>query len=76
MDRTNGRTSRGQYSMRFKLVNKRTEEVVDTIDVLKTSKEIATEHFKLKKRLPLETFNKLYEVVGTKKDDGDRPTRF
>ncbi len=49
MDRTNGRTSRGQYSMRFKLVNKRTEEVVDTIDVLKTSKEIATEHFKLKR---------------------------
>ena len=75
MDRTNGRTSRGQYSMRFKLVNKRTEEVVDTIDVLKTSKEIATEHFQLKKRLPLETFNKLYEVV-EKKDDGNRPSRF
>jgi len=56
-------------------VNKRTEEVVDTIDVLKTSKEIATEHFQLKKRLPLETFNKLYEVV-EKKDDGNRPSRF
>ena len=61
--------------MQYKLVNKRTKEVVDMVEVLKTEEKIATEHFQLKKRLPLETFNKLYEVVG-KKDDGDRPTRF
>ena len=61
--------------MQYKLVNKRTKEVVDTVEVLKTEEKIATEYFQLKKRLPLETFNKLYEVVG-KKDDGDRPTRF
>ena len=60
--------------MQYKLVNKRTKEVVDTVEVLKTEEKIATEHFQLKKRLPLETFNKLYEVVG-KKDDGNRPTR-
>ena len=62
MDRTNGRTSRGQYSMRFKLVNKRTQEVVDTIEVIKTSEQIAKEVFQNKKQLDKETFNKLYEV--------------
>ena len=62
MDRTNGRTSRGQYSMRFKLVNKRTQEVVDTIEVIKTSEQIAKEVFRNKKQLDKETFNKLYEV--------------
>jgi hypothetical protein len=56
--------------MQYKLVNKRTKEVVDTVEILKTEEKIATEHFQLKKRLPLETFNKLYEVVG-KKDDGN-----
>jgi hypothetical protein len=36
MDRTNGRTSKEQYSMQFKLVNKRTKEVVDTVEVIKS----------------------------------------
>ena len=62
MDRTNGRTSRGQYSMRFKLVNRRTQEVVDTIEVIKTSEQIAKEVFQNKKQMDKETFNKLYEV--------------
>ena len=35
--------------------------------------DYAKEYFQHKKRLPLETFNKLYEV---KEDDRDRPTRF
>jgi len=61
--------------MQFKLVNRRTKEVVDTIEVTKSEEQMATEHFQLKKRLPPETFNKLYEVV-KKKDDGNRPTRF
>ena len=62
MDRTNGRTSRGQYSMRFKLVNKRTQEVVDTIEVIKTSEQIAKEVFQNKKQMDKETFDRLYEV--------------
>ena len=66
MDRTNGRTSRGQYSMRFKLVNKRTQEVVDSIQVVKTEEQVATEYFQNKKQLDKESFDKLYEV---KKDD-------
>ena len=68
MDRTNGRTSRGQYSMRFKLVHKQSQEVVDTIEVIKTEKQIAKEYFQNKKQLSKETFEKLYEV---KKDDGN-----
>ena len=62
MDRTNGRTSRGQYSMRFKLVNKRTQEVVDTIEVIKTSEQVAKEVFQNKKQMDKETFDRLYEV--------------
>ncbi len=62
MDSTNGRTSRGQYSMRFKLVNKRTQEVVDTIEVIKTSEQIAKEVFQNKKQMDKETFDRLYEV--------------
>ena len=62
MDRTNGRTSRGQYSMRFRLVNKRTKEVVDTIEVIKTSEQIAKEVFQNKKQMDKETFDRLYEV--------------
>ena len=72
MDRTNGRTSRGQYSMRFKLVNKRTKEVVDTIEVIKTSEQVAKEVFQNKKQMDKETFDRLYEV---KEYDRDRPTR-
>ena len=68
MDRTNGRTSRGQYSMRFKLVNRRTQEVVDRLDVIKTEKDIAKEVFQGKKQLDKESFDRLYEV---KKDDGN-----
>ena len=68
MDRTNGRTSRGQYSMRFKLVNRRTQEVVDRLYVIKTEKDIAKEVFQGKKQLDKESFDKLYEV---KKDDGN-----
>jgi hypothetical protein len=64
MDRTNGRTSRGQYSMQFKLVNKRTDEVVDTVGTRLL--EYAIEYFQVKKQLDKETFDKLYEV---KKDD-------
>jgi hypothetical protein len=68
MDRTNGRTSRGQYSMRFKLINKRTQEVVDRLEVIKTEKDIAREVFQNNKQLDKESFDKLYEV---KKDDRD-----
>jgi len=66
MDRTNDRTSRGQYSMRFKLINKRTQEVVDRLEVIKTEKDIAREVFQNNKQLDKESFDKLYEV---KKDD-------
>jgi len=66
MDRTNGRTSRGQYSMRFKLINKRTQEVVDTLEVIKSEEQIAKEVFQNKKQLDKESFDRLYEV---KKDD-------
>lgn len=68
MDRTNGRTSRGQYSMRFKLVNKRTQEVVDRLDVVKSEEQIAREVFQNNKQLDKESFDKLYEV---KRDDRD-----
>ena len=66
MDRTNGRTSRGQYSMRFKLVNKRTKEVVDRLEVVKSEEQIAREVFQNNKQLDNESFDKLYEV---KRDD-------
>ena len=68
MDRTNGRTSRGQYNMRFKLINKRTQEVVDRLEVVKSEEQIAKEVFQNKKQLDKESFDKLYEV---KKDDGN-----
>ena len=64
MDRTNGRTSRGQYSMRFKLVNKRTKEIVDTVGT--RLMEYAVEYFQVKKQLDKEDFERLYEV---KEDD-------
>jgi len=53
--------------MRFKLINKRTQEVVDRVDVIKSEEQIATEVFQNKKQLDKESFDKLYEV---KKDDG------
>ena len=58
--------------MRFKLIHKQSKEVVDTVDVIKTSEQIATELFRQKKQLDDETFKKLYEV---KQDDGNRLTR-
>ena len=64
MDRTNDRTSRGQYSMQFKLVNKRTKEVVDTVGTRLL--EYAIEYFQVKKQLDEKSFNRLYEV---KEDD-------
>ena len=54
--------------MRFKLVHKQSQEVVDTIEVIKTEKQIAKDYFQNKKQLSKETFEKLYEV---KKDDGN-----
>ena len=56
--------------MRFKLVNKRTQEVVDTVGTRLL--EYAIEYFQVKKQLDEESFKKLYEV---KEDDRDRPTR-
>ena len=56
--------------MKFKLVNKRTDEVVDTVGTRLL--EYAIEYFQVKKQLDKETFNNLYEV---KEDDRDRPTR-
>ena len=50
--------------MQFKLVNKRTEEVVDTVGTRLL--EYAIEYFQIKKQLDKESFDKLYEV---KKDD-------
>ena len=54
--------------MRFKLVNKRTQEVVDRLDVVKSEEQIAREVFQNNKRLDKESFDKLYEV---KRDDRD-----
>jgi len=73
MDRTNDRTSKGQYSMRFKLVNKRTQEAVDTVGTRLL--EYAEEYFQVKKQLDKETFDNLYEVK-EERNDGNRPTRF
>ena len=58
--------------MRFKLIHKQSNEVVDTVDVIKTSEQIATELIRQRKQLDDKTFKKLYEV---KEDDGNRPTR-
>ena len=35
--------------MRFKLIHKQSNEVVDTVDVIKTSEQIATELFRQRK---------------------------
>jgi hypothetical protein len=65
MDRTNDRTSRGQYSMRFKLVHKQSKEVVDTTE--QKEKNTAWTYFYLRKQIPnRDDFNRLYEV---KRDD-------
>ena len=57
--------------MVYKLVNKRTQEVVDTTE--QKEKNTAWTYFYLRKKIAdRDDFNSLYEV---KKDDGDRPTR-
>jgi hypothetical protein len=56
-------------------VNKRTKEIVDTLEVIKSEEQMATEIFRRKKQLDDKSFDKLYKVVESK-DDGDRPTRF
>jgi len=56
--------------VQFKLIHKRSNEVVDKLGT--RTLDYAKEYFQHKKRLPLETFNKIYEV---KEDDGNRPTR-
>lgn len=68
MDRTNVRHTKEQYSMRFKLINKRTQEVVDRLEVVKSEEQIAREAFQNRKQLDKESFDRLYEV---KKDDRD-----
>ena len=61
--------------MSYKLVNKRTKEVVDTTE--QTTKNTAWTFFYLRKQIPdRDDFDRLYEVVENKKNDGDRPTRF
>jgi hypothetical protein len=61
--------------MHYKLVNKRTQEVVDTSE--QTDKKLAWTFFYLKKQISdRDDFNRLYEVVEDKRDDGNRPTRF
>ncbi len=57
--------------MVYKLVNKRTQEVVDTTE--QKGKNTAWTYFYLRKKIvDRDDFNRLYEV---KRDDGDRPTR-
>ena len=50
--------------MRFKLVNKRTQEAVDKVGTRLL--EYAIEYFQVKKQLDKESFDRLYEV---KEDD-------
>jgi len=56
--------------VQYKLRHKGTKEVVDVVST--SGDREARQFFQLKKRLPLETFDKLYEVIT---DDGNRPTR-
>ena len=60
--------------MKFKLVNKRTDEVIDTVGTRLL--EYAIEYFQVKKQLDKETFDNLYEVKVEKENDGNRLTRF
>ena len=58
--------------MVYKLVNKRTQEVVDTTE--QKEKNTAWTYFYLRKKIvDRDDFNSLYEV---KRDAGDRPRRF
>jgi len=61
--------------VQYKLVSRITKEAVDTTE--QREKNTAWTYFYLKKQIPdRDDFNRLYEVVETKKNDGDRPTRF
>ena len=61
--------------MQYKLVSRITKEAVDTTE--QTEKNTAWTYFYLRKQIPdRDDFNRLYEVVEIKKNDGDRPTRF
>jgi len=58
--------------VQYKLVNKRTQEVVDTTE--QKEENTAWTYFYLKKKIvDRDDFNRLFEV---KKNDRDRPTRF
>lgn len=57
--------------MRYKLIRKGINEIVDTVDT-KSDRE-AKQYFQLKKQLDTESFRALYKV---ETDDGNRPTRF
>tara|TARA_R100000234_G_scaffold21496_1_gene12087 strand:- start:53 stop:241 length:189 start_codon:yes stop_codon:yes gene_type:complete len=62
--------------VQYKLVNRKTKEAVDTTE--QTEQNTAWTYFYLRKQIPdRDDFNRLYEVVETKKkNDGNRPTRF
>jgi len=58
--------------VQYKLVNKRTQEVVDTTE--QKEENTAWTYFYLKKKIvDRDDFNRLFEG---KKNDRDRPTRF
>ena len=61
--------------MRYKLRTKGSSETVDA--VVTSGDRQAKQYFQLKKRLPLEIFEKLYEVVKVEavSNDRDRLTR-
>ena len=60
--------------MQYKLVSKKSKEVVDTTE--QTKKNLAWTYFYLRKQIPdRDDFNRLFEVVESK-NDGNRPTRF
>ena len=54
--------------MQWKLVHKKSNEIVDTVEADSDNIEQVKEYFKKKKRITRETFEKLYEV---KKYDRD-----
>ncbi len=59
--------------MQYKLRKKGTSETVDAVSI--SGDREAKQYFQLKKRLPLDIFQKLYEVVKVDVDDRDRLTR-
>ena len=66
MDKTNSKHQEDNI-VSYKLIHKQSQEVVDTIEVIKTENK-AKEYFQNKKQLSKEIFEKLYEV---EKDDGN-----